>query len=45
MTEKQLAKMKSRENLFRRASASALKSKADYAKWQTGDGSRIVLWG
>lgn len=40
MTEKQLAKMKSREDLFRRGSASALRSRADYAKWQTGDGGR-----
>lgn len=40
MTEKQLVKMKSREDFFRRASASALRSKADYAKWQTGDGGR-----
>ena len=38
--EKQLVKMKSRENLFMRASASALRNKADYAKWQTGDGGR-----
>lgn len=45
ITEKQLVKMKSQEDLFRRASASALRVRADYAKWQTGDGGCIMLWG